>query len=297
MGKAILFIRVSTEQQHLESQEDTLKRAAVADGYREEDFIIIGKKESAIKLDEDNRQGLQELKKQLSEGDIDCIYIFELSRLSRKPMVLYSIRDQLLDARVQLKCLNPAFTLLNSERTGFDNTASLIFSLFGAMAEQEMIEKKERFRRGKRRLAEEGRYNGGNIPFGYRIDKEHKNKIVINDEEARLVKEIFNLYESGISQPQLAKEYYRRGERRLTISLINNILNNERYTGRKRCYRGSSYERAYPILVTPEQFQHCREIARKNNTTADVLIPTSVVRKNSKQTTVIRFGTITVDYK
>ena len=71
MGKAILFIRVSTEQQHLESQEDTLKRAAVADGYREEDFIIIGKKESAIKLDEDNRQGLQELKKQLSEGASD----------------------------------------------------------------------------------------------------------------------------------------------------------------------------------------------------------------------------------
>ena len=33
------------------------------------------------------------------------------------------------------------------------------------------------------------------------------------------------------------------------------------------------------------------------NPSADVLIPTSVVRKNSKQTTVIRFGTITVDYK
>lgn len=269
MGKIILFVRVSTEQQHLESQEDTLKRAAIADGYKEEDFIIIGKKESAIKLDEDNRQGLRELKKHISELDIDCIYIFELSRLSRKPMVLYSIRDQLLEARVQLRCLNPAFTLLNSERTGFDNTASLIFSLFGAMAEQEMIEKKERFRRGKRRLAEEGRYSGGNIPFGYKIDKEHNNKIVINDKEADLVKEVFNLYESGISQPQLAKEYYQRGEKRLTISFINNILNNERYTGRKQCYRGASYERSYPILITPEQFRHCREIAKSNNTTAD----------------------------
>lgn len=269
MGKIILFVRVSTEQQHLESQEDTLKRAAIADGYKEEDFIIIGKKESAIKLDEDNRQGLRELKKHISELDIDCIYIFELSRLSRKPMVLYSIRDQLLEARVQLRCLNPAFTLLNSERTGFDNTASIIFSLFGTMAEQEMIEKAERFRRGKRRLAEEGRYNGGNIPFGYKIDKEHNNKIVVNDEEAILVREIFNLYEGGISQPQLAKEYYRRGERKLTVSFINNILNNERYTGRKQCYRGSSYERAYPLLITPEQFQHCRERARSNNTTAD----------------------------
>ena len=269
MGQVILFVRVSTEQQHLESQEDTLRRAAIADGYKEEDFIIIGKKESAIKLDEDNRQGLQELKKYLLELDIDCVYIFELSRLSRKPMVLYSIRDQLLEARVQLKCLNPLFTLLNSERTGFDNTASIIFSLFGTMAEQEMIEKAERFRRGKRRLAEEGRYNGGNIPFGYKIDKEHNNKIVVNGEEARLVKEIFNLYESGVSQPQLAKEYYRRGERKLTVSFINNILNNERYTGRKQCYRGSSYERAYPLLITPGQFQRCRERARSNNTTAD----------------------------
>lgn len=35
----------------------------------------------------------------------------------------------------------------------------------------------------------------------------------------------------------------------------------------------------------------------RGNPSADVLIPTSVVRKNSKQTTVIRFGTITVDYK
>lgn len=269
MGRVILFVRVSTEQQHLESQEDTLRRAAIADGYKEEDFIIIGKKESAIKLDEDNRQGLQELKKYLFELDIECIYIFELSRLSRKPMVLYSIRDQLLEARVQLKCLNPLFTLLNSERTGFDNTASIIFSLFGTMAEQEMIEKAERFRRGKRRLAEEGRYNGGNIPFGYKIDREHNNKIIINDEEAEFVREIFDLYESGISQPQLAKEYYRRGEKRFTISFINNILNNERYTGRKKCYQGSSYKRSYPLLVTPKQFQHCREIAKSNNTTAD----------------------------
>jgi len=35
----------------------------------------------------------------------------------------------------------------------------------------------------------------------------------------------------------------------------------------------------------------------RGNPSADVLIPTSVVRKNCKQTTVIRFGTISVDYK
>ena len=143
MGKVILFTRVSTQQQHLESQEDSLRRAAIADGFSENDMIVIGSKESAIKLEEEERQGLQELKKVLAKGNVNIIYIFELSRLSRKPKVLYSIRDQLLEAKVQLKCLNPSFTLLNNERTQFDNTASLIFSLFGAMAEQEMIEKKD----------------------------------------------------------------------------------------------------------------------------------------------------------
>lgn len=269
MGKVILFIRVSSEQQSLGSQEDALHRAALADGYREEDLIVIGKKESAIKLDEDNRQGLIELKKHIAAGDVDVIYLFELSRLSRKPETLYSIRNQLLEAQVQLKCLNPSLTLLTPDRTQLDSAANVLFSLFGAFAEQEMIEKKERFRRGKRKKAEEGKYNGGAIPFGYKKNPEKDNLIVIDDEAAHLVREVFNLYESGISQPKLSKEYHRRGIKKLTTSFINNILNNERYTGRKRRYSGSSYERVYPVIIAPEQFDHCREIAKANNTTAD----------------------------
>lgn len=269
MGKVILFVRVSTLQQHLESQEDALRRAAIADGYSENDFIIIGKKESAIKLDEEEREGLNELKKYLAEENIECVYIFELSRLSRRPLILYSIREQLLKAKVQLRCLNPQFSLLNSDRSQYDNMASVIFSLFGAMAEQEMIEKKERFHRGRGRLAQEGKYNGGNIPFGYKIDKERGNLIVIDEDEATLVREVFNLYENGMSQPQLAKEYLRRGIKKLTISFINNILNNKRYTGDKHCYPGSSFERAYPIIITPEQYERCRVIANANNTLAN----------------------------
>lgn len=262
-------MRVSTLQQHLESQEDALRRAAIADGYSEDDFVIIGKKESAIKLDEEEREGLNELKEYLATGEIDCIYIFELSRLSRRPLILYSIREQLLKAKVQLKCLNPQFTLLTQDRSQYDNMASVVFSLFGAMAEQEMIEKKERFHRGRRRLAEEGRYNGGNIPFGYKVDRERGSLIVIDENDAAIVREVFNLYESGISQPQLAREYNRRGIKKLTISFINNILNNKRYTGDKHCYPGSSFERTYPIIITPEQFERCRAIAKANNTVSD----------------------------
>lgn len=266
MGRVILFTRVSTEQQHLESQEDSLRRAAIFDGWSEADMKVIGKKESAIKLEEEEREGLKELDAELAKGDVDTIYIFELSRLSRRPDVLFKKRKEFLEAKVQLKCLNPSFNLLTPDRTQYDSNAALVFSLFATMAEQEMIQKKVRFHRGRRKLAEEGKYNGGNIPYGYRIDYEQGKLIVIDEQDAAVVREVFNLYESGISQPKLAAEFYRRGNKKMTISFINNILNNDRYTGRKHVYPGSSFERVYPVIITPEQFDRCRKIAKENNT-------------------------------
>lgn len=268
MGRVILFQRVSTLEQHLESQEDVLKRAALADGYNEADFIIIGKKESAIKLSEEEREGIKELKSTIEKEDVDCIYITELSRLSRNADTLYSIRKYLLVKKVQLKCLEPPFTLLNKDKTKYDPHSNLIFSIFGTLAEQEMVEKKERFARGKRRKAEEGKYSGGAIPFGYRIDVNDKKKIVIDEEDSKIVKLIYNKYETGISQPKIAKELYELGLGKIKMSLINNVLNNESYTGKKIKQKNASYERKYPAIISQEQFDKCRKIARTNNTLA-----------------------------
>lgn len=269
MGRIVLFARVSTIGQQLESQEDSLRRAALSDGHNEADIIVIGNKESAIKLSEEEREGLIELKHVIDTEEVDCIYISELSRLSRRPSILYSIREQLFQKKIQLKCLHPQFTLLTDDRSKYDATANVIFSLFGALSEQEMLEKKERFARGKRRKAEEGKYNGGAIPFGYRIDADQDNLIVVNDDEAEIVRHIFDMYESGYSQPKLAKEMADTGHANVTISMINNILNNESYCGVKRKSASASYERAYPPIITKEQYKRCREIARTNNTTAN----------------------------
>lgn len=270
MGKAIIFLRVSTLSQKLESQELIARRLAHADGYTDDDILEpIEYKESAVKLAEKDRQGLQDLYAVLDErNDIDAIYVTELSRLSRQPGVLYKIRDHLFEKKIQLVCGSPAFRLLD-ENKKMDKMAALIFAIFGCFAEQEAIEKKERFARGKEQKAIEGKFAGGNIPFGYCVDKDRDNLIVVDPVDSALVREVFNLYESGISQPKLAKHYAQRGVSKLTISFINNILNNERYTGRKHVYEGSSYERSYPVIITPEQFKRCREIANENNTVGD----------------------------
>lgn len=275
MSKAVLFIRVSTEKQTTESQKEALTHYAMADGYAIDNIIYIEKKESGFKLDEAEREGIAELYRAMEDPDVSDVYIWELSRLSRRPKDLYSIREKFLERRVQLHCQEPAFCLLNKERDGYDSNANILFSLFGAMAEQEVIEKKARFARGKKRLAEQGRYNGGAIPYGYRIDASRGNLIVPDEEEeAPIVREIFNMYEQGKSQPAIAKELFERGvkgraarkTKAFTISLVHQILTNELLTGKKHLNKGSSYERQYPQIISEEQFLRCREIAAANNT-------------------------------
>ena len=81
--KVVLFVRVSTENQELESQIEALKQSAYIDGYSDDDLIVIAKKESGVKLKEAEREGLNELKRVIERNEIDGVYLFELSRLSR----------------------------------------------------------------------------------------------------------------------------------------------------------------------------------------------------------------------
>ena len=281
MKKAVLFVRVSTEKQTLESQIEALKRTAFIDGYSDSDLIVIAKKESGVKLKESEREGLNELKSVIIENDVDCVYIFELSRLSRDPMTLYSVRDKIFkDNKVQLKCLKPTFSLLEQpERTKFDAMGSLVFSIFGCFAEQEVVEKKERFHRGKAQKAIEGKYSGGTVPYGYEIDANKDNLLVINHDEADIIHTIFDLYEAGYSLSRISQELRERGlkyqnyvnkkrspEKDFGIWFVHQILTAELLTGRKTKGATASFARSYPAIISEAQFDRCRKIAEDNNT-------------------------------
>ena len=278
MKKVVLFVRVSTETQELESQIEALKNTAYIDGYKEDDLIIIANKESGVKLKEAEREGLNELKRAIERNDVDGVYIFELSRLSRDPVTLYSLRDNLFKKeKVQLKCLKPSFTLLEEpDRTKFDTMGSLVFSIFGCFAEQEVIEKKERFHRGREQKALEGKYAGGRMPYGYTNDPDQDNLIVIDEEEASVIRTIYDLYEAGYSQPRIVMELQQRGIkyrhfygnqraelRSFTMSFVTNLLSNELLTGRKT---KGAFERSYPPIISEAQYDRCREIASSSKT-------------------------------
>ena len=248
MKKVIVLSRVSTEGQDLTQQTDEVLREVHKDGFADSNIIIIEDKESAIKLSEEERHGLNMMKDHINNNpNIKCVYIYELSRLSRRQLVLFSIRDFLVERKIQLICLKPYFRLLevNGEMS---QTGSLMFSLFSSLSESEMMLKQERMMRGRRRNKELGKSVGGRPPFGYDVDK--NKRYVIDPKNSLIISRIFNDYGynnksmRGIAIELKEEGYFSNPSLNATHQYIQRILNNPIYKG----------EFPYPPIITAELF-------------------------------------------
>lgn len=260
MKKVIVLSRVSTEGQDLTQQTDEVLREVHKDGYTDSNIIIIEDKESAIKLSEEERHGLNMMKDHINNNpNIKCVYIYELSRLSRRQLVLFSIRDFLVERKIQLICLKPYFRLLevNGEMS---QTGSLMFSLFSSLSESEMMLKQERMMRGRRRNKELGKSVGGRPPFGYDVDK--NKRYVIDPKNSLIISRIFKDYGynnksmRGIAIELKEEGYFSNPSLNATHQYIQRILNNPIYKG----------EFPYPQIIAPELFSVVQQNISRYNT-------------------------------
>ena len=274
MKKCIIWCRVSTFAQEFESQKKDLIKMASEDGFEKENQIIIGSAgASAIKLNDIYQKEVDELIKTINtDKDVTTIYVWEVSRLARNYIAFYTILKEIEDNHLQLIIKTEKIRFLNDD--GSKNHGSeVILNLMLTFAKQEMEVKQERFMRGKMQKASLGFWTGGKLSYGYKIDE--TKHIVINESEAQYVRYIFQSYIAGKSQRQLAEEFYKKGVS-ITLSLINRILHNERYTGKSFKFKydeldkdnklkESNLERSYPQIITVEVFEKCQEISKKNN--------------------------------
>lgn len=260
MSKAIILSRVSTTEQSLDSQTQVIMNEAFKNGFKQDDLIIIETKESAIKLSEEERHGLNEMKRHIeNDKSITHVFIYELSRLSRRQTVLFSIRDYLIERQIQLVCCTPYFRMLENGK--LSQTANLMFSIFASMAESEMTLKQERMMRGKLYNKAHGKNSGHTLLYGYASKDDHT--IYVDNEKAKDIAEIFETYATGLySIDTLSVELKKRhtidkhslyGRARIAF-----ILSNESYYGNSE----------YPQIIAKALFDKCEAIRKGNNTRA-----------------------------
>lgn len=260
--KCCILARVSTEMQSLDSQIEKLIEEAKRFGYTDNDITIISGKESGVKLDIEERLTIQKMKEHIETGQYDMVFIWEVSRLARRPKVLYEVREYLIERHVNLRCMTPSFTMLKEDFT-IDPTASIVFALFGTMAEEEARLSKERMMRGRIAKRDKGKYIGGYVLFGYTWDEE-TGKLCINESERATVIEIFERYTRNESIRSIAKDLIDRGQLRYddyatACVMLRKMIRRSEYAGIKQ----NTYD--YPAIISQELYYKVRARAESKN--------------------------------
>lgn len=197
--KAVSYCRVSTDDQadhgtSLTSQRDAIDRYAAEAGLEivahfEDDF-------SGRKLE---RPGFDRARKYLQDGLANVLIVYKGDRLSRHRTHTMMIIDELQALDCELHLASKGQVDLT------DDTAVLLLSIEGHLAHSEVSGIVERTTRGRREKAQQGQVMAARIPYGYRIEKEvttnengrllvTSRKLVIEPEEARIVRLIFELF-------------------------------------------------------------------------------------------------------
>ena len=270
MAKCICFNRVSSVGQDIEQQEDVVFKECLKDGYSKKNIIVISYKESAIKLSLQERQGLQDLMNYInSDPDIDCVYCYEISRISRQPKMLYEIRDFLVERHIQLVVLKPYLKLLDVDGN-LSQSAVILFSIFSSLSESEIMLKNERTRRGKEVKKAQGCFVGGKVLFGYGLDK--NKHFIIDKEKSEIVKRIYSLYLSGhystsdISDLLYNEGVYTLSNKRSRDSFICKVLKTKDYCG----------SGLYPALISEDDFNKAAELRKNHHNKPRVKYPEHV---------------------
>lgn len=259
--KILCIVRASTEQQETESQKKELVEYCITKGFaREEiDYIEVAGA-SARKLNKKYIQMLEDIKATLlTSPTIKAVALWDLNRLGRVESKLHEMKEFFVNNKIQVYCKAPEFTLLKEDGS-VSEAGGIVFSVFAAVVKHDTDEMFAKMKRGRERNKANGIFYGGKIKFGYTLDD--TKHFIINEEEAKIIRLIFELYATGkYSFYKLVEELRARGitksGQKITYEMIQNALSDKAY------YKGVNGKLP---LIEKELFDKCSAI--KDNTVA-----------------------------
>lgn len=228
--KIAAYCRVSTEKEaqidSLEKQIEFFNEFTQKNGYElyklYADEGISGKQ---IK----HRKQFQQMMLDAKAKKFEKVVVKDVSRFARNTVdLLQSIRE-LKSYGIQVDFLNNGEVM--------EGGSEFILTILGAMAQQESANMSKRVKFGKDITAKKGRVP--NLVFGYDKIPDERYTLKINEEEAKIVKEIFESYVyKGLGTTKIAWDLNDRGLRtkktksKWVQTSIVRMLKNSIYTGR-----------------------------------------------------------------
>jgi len=269
--RVAFYVRVSTEGQarvvegSLKNQEQMLaselrRRNAVARWGRHVGSYVDGGF-SGSNID---RPEFKRLLADVERGTVDAVFFTELSRLSRSLRDFLHIFEFTQEHGCDLVCL----------RTEIDTTSpfsNLVVRILMAFAEFEREMTADRIRRNAYERSKRGLAYGGFEPLGYKRDPEHKGRLLVDADEAKIVRDIFATYLRKRSLVETLKCMKRKHEHPRAQKLSRNgtygILTSKVYIGIREIRTPDGKEEvpgAWQAIITDRTFESVRETLSGN---------------------------------
>ncbi len=255
MKTAVIYARYSSDSQTEQSIEGQLR---VCEEYAQKNNILILNTyiDRAMTGTNDNRPDFQRMIKDSSRKEWNYVLVYKLDRFSRNKYETAIHKKTLKDNGVKV---------LSAMENIPDTPEGIILeSLLEGMNVYYSAELSQKVKRGMRETRLKGFYQGGGLPYGYKVVDR---KVVIDETKAETVRFMYDSYSKGVTVKTLIAELKAKGilykGKPFAPNTVYGILGNEKYSG---SYRKDDeiIDNIYPQLIPTDTYQKVREKAEKN---------------------------------
>ena len=240
------------------------------------EFVSVYTDEGISATSTRHREGFQEMVADALAGRIDLIVTKSVSRFARNTV----------DSLTTIRKLKEHGTEVYFEKENiwsFDSKGELLLTIMSSLAQEESRSISENVRWGQRKKFSDGRYSLNYKHFlGY--DKGPDGTLVINEEQAKIVRRIFGEFLTGHTPFQIAKRLTAdgiptpAGKEKWSYTTVRRVLSNETYMGDKLLQKTYSIdflskdrlknqgqvpqyyvEQDHPAIIPPETFKRVQD--------------------------------------
>ena len=255
---AVIYARYSSDNQREESIEGQIRECTA---YAEKNGITVVKHyiDRALSAKTDNRPDFQQMIKDSEKRLFDIVLVWKLDRFARNRYDSAHYEYQLERNHVKL--------VSATEPISDSPAGIMVKSMLTGMAEYYSAELSEKVVRGMTENVLKGKYNGGTIPIGFKVDEEKF--FQIDPLKAPFVVEAFQRYNEGATMKELMNWLNDSGvttnrKQKFTYNSVQTLLTNKRYIGENH-FKDIVMPDSIPAIVDRDLFEEVQQKIKKNS--------------------------------
>ena len=255
---AVIYARYSSDNQREESIEGQIRECTA---YAEKNGITVVRHyiDRALSAKTDNRPDFQQMIKDSEKRLFDIVLVWKLDRFARNRYDSAHYEYQLERNHVKL--------VSATEPISDSPAGIMVKSMLTGMAEYYSAELSEKVVRGMTENVLKGKYNGGTIPIGFKVDEEKF--FQVDPLKAPFVVEAFQRYNDGATMKELMNWLNDSGvttnrNQKFTYNSVQKLLTNKRYIGENH-FKDIVMPDSIPAIVDKDLFEEVQLKIKKNS--------------------------------